>query len=103
LSTVAGTNWLTVGDAALSFDPLSSAGIAKGLRWGIGAAAVIRRQLDGERGVCTIYQREVYTAFNDYLRTQATDYRMEARWPQSTFWRRRHIGSPTLSNWHEGL
>jgi flavin-dependent dehydrogenase len=103
LSTVAGTNWLTVGDAALSFDPLSSAGIAKGLKWGIGAAAVIRRQLDGERGVCTIYQREVYTAFNDYLRTQATYYRMEARWPQSTFWRRRHIGSPTLSNGHEGL
>lgn len=92
LSAVAGTSWLAVGDAALSFDPLSSAGIVKGLKWGISAAAVIRRQLEGDMKVCTIYQREVYTAFNDYLRTQATYYRMEARWPQSMFWRRRHIG-----------
>jgi flavin-dependent dehydrogenase len=41
LAPVAGDDWLTVGDAAAGFDPLSSQGIAKALRSGIFASYAI--------------------------------------------------------------
>src|SRR5947209_19913475 len=49
LETCKGDGWLAVGDAASTFDPLSSQGIIKGLRSGICAARSICRYLRGHK------------------------------------------------------
>ena len=52
LDAPAGDSWLAVGDAAMSFDPLSSEGISKGLEWGTKAAAVAPALCRGQGSTC---------------------------------------------------
>ena len=93
--TIVGPGWLAVGDAAISFDPLSSAGISKGFKWGIQAAEAIQAHFNGDTTALPYYEQSVIAAFADYLSTRAYYYRQEQRWPDSPFWRRRH--RPLLS------
>lgn len=95
LTSTVGPDWLAVGDAAGSFDPLSSSGILKGLAGGIRAAKAIESHFAGDTESLERYQTEVRQAFDDYLASRAQFYRMENRWPESTFWKRRH--GPVLS------
>jgi flavin-dependent dehydrogenase len=90
LDVAAGEGWLAVGDAAMSFDPLSSEGIAKGLEWGGKAAAAAAAHCRGDRSAVRGYQDDLDRTFADYLATRNRYYRMEKRWPQAPFWRRRH-------------
>lgn len=85
LDTVVGENWLATGDAASTYDPLSSQGIFKGLRSGIFAAYTIL----GGRGDETKYERFIADEFEGYLETRAEFYARELRWPKSPFWQRR--------------
>ena len=54
LSPIAGEGWLAVGDAAASFDPLSSHGIGAALWSGELAAVVLRRFLNGDAAALTV-------------------------------------------------
>jgi flavin-dependent dehydrogenase len=90
LDEMIGVGWLAVGDAAMSFDPLSSAGISKALKWGIRAAEAIQSHFAGETDGLARYEKDVKRAFDDYLSLRAHYYRVEARWPDSIFWQRRH-------------
>lgn len=94
LAGAAGPAWLAVGDAAMSFDPLSSAGIRKGLQGGLQAAATARAWLAGHAGTLERYDEEVESSFGKYLRRRADYYRAERRWPASRFWSRRHRPLP---------
>jgi flavin-dependent dehydrogenase len=90
LESFGGDGWLAVGDAASSFDPLSSQGIPTALRSGIFASYAIRDYLlrgDG-RGLDR-YSRYLSGGFNSYLATKRAFYGNERRWPQRDFWRRR--------------
>ena len=88
LSNLVGSRWVAVGDAAMSYDPLSSQGISKGLQWGI--AESVRKRLEGDRYILQIYQQEIQETFRQYLKTQRQYYQMETRWSSAKFWRRRH-------------
>ncbi len=90
LDRVTGDGWLAVGDAASSFDPLSSQGILKGLRSGIFASYAIGDLLTkgDERGL-TRYERYVREELESYSRVRARYYAEERRWPESPFWQRR--------------
>jgi flavin-dependent dehydrogenase len=84
-------DWLAVGDAATAFDPLSSQGIVKSLRAGIFASYAIADLLgkaDAE-GLAR-YESFVHREFDVYLRSHAQYCAAEQRWPDSSFWRRRH-------------
>ncbi len=94
LTVTGGEGWLAVGDAAMAFDPLSSAGIRKGLTWGIRAAEAMEAYLGGDTGATARYDGEVHAAFDAYLDQKAHYYRMERRWPASPFWARRHAPMP---------
>jgi flavin-dependent dehydrogenase len=85
-----GDGWICCGDAAQTYDPLSSFGIAGALRDGIDAAQTILRGLDGDASA--LAERDVKRRhdFAGYLRTQHRYYRAEGRWPDSPFWKRRH-------------
>jgi flavin-dependent dehydrogenase len=83
---------LPVGDAVSSFDPLSSQGIVKALRSGIFASYAIADcfvRFDGGQG-CARYAALMQREFAAYRRTFHDYYRRERRWPDSSFWRRRH-------------
>ncbi len=93
LNTLLDRNWLAVGDAAAAFDPLSSQGVCKALESGIRAAQVIRDYLGGEGTALRDYADEMEESFDHYLFMRNKYYGLERRWPHSSFWRRRWLGS----------
>ena len=89
LERVAGEGWLAVGDAASTFDPVSSQGIIKGLRSGVCAARTICRYLRGRKAALQDYADFIEREYSNYLNARSNYYRLEQRWPDSSFWQQR--------------
>jgi flavin-dependent dehydrogenase len=89
LSSVIGESWLAVGDAAVSFDPLSSQGIVTALECALGAAGAIAAHLSGDRSALRGYARRITARYRQYLVERAQYYGAERRWSTSPFWQRR--------------
>jgi flavin-dependent dehydrogenase len=85
-----GVGWLAVGDAALAFDPLSSQGIANALEHGKRAAASIAAHVLGDHASLETFARDLQRGYAAYRSTRTRYYRLETRWRQSMFWKRRH-------------
>ena len=91
-----GEDWLAIGDAALAFDPLSSQGLFNALYTGLAGAEAAYRYLQAERGALDEYGGEVDRIDQAYRKHLAAWYRLESRWPESEFWkRRRGCATPT--------
>jgi flavin-dependent dehydrogenase len=84
----AGPDWISVGDATCSFDPMSSLGIYKAIDSATRACDSI---VDALRGRANLngYQSWSHEVFEAYLGTRRKLYGRERRW-SSTFWRRRN-------------
>ncbi|MDA1312772.1 MAG: NAD(P)/FAD-dependent oxidoreductase [Acidobacteria bacterium] len=89
LETMAGSNWLAVGDAAVSYDPLSSCGIVTAMAGGMEAAAAIERQMSGDDGATERYSAHMRRSYERYRSMIAAYYRDETRWANHPFWKRR--------------
>jgi hypothetical protein len=89
LASVAGPDWLAVGDAAMAFDPLSSQGLFHALYTGVTSAAAIEQALDGDTLAMTDLARSVEPVWAAYLRTVRHHYDSERRWADRPFWRNR--------------
>jgi flavin-dependent dehydrogenase len=92
LTPCAGPNWLAVGDAAMTLQPLASAGIAKALR--DSQLAVNAIGSDGQD-----FNRRCEMEFDDYSAILLKHYGLETRWPSSDFWtlfRRPRLGGEAL-------
>lgn len=89
LDQVTGRGWLAVGDAASSFDPISSQGIYKALADGVQAGDAVAACLGGSDGELVHYQAAVKTRFADYVDGRNHFYGLEQRWPGSPFWMHR--------------
>lgn len=90
MNPIVGDGWLAVGDAAATFDPLSSQGIYKALSSGIFASYAILDWFKGEPAGLERYAALQHRDFQQYLGTRANYYALEQRWPNSRFWKRRH-------------
>jgi flavin-dependent dehydrogenase len=85
---IAGSNWLALGDAALSFDPLSSHGVTNAVYSAQRAAAAIEAALNGGgAGALQEYEATLTAIFGQYLQSKDQLYRQERRWPHAAFWR----------------
>lgn len=93
LERVTGVGWVAVGDAAVSFDPLSSQGILTALFTGLRAGQAIDRALAGDPTGLDGYVRRVDEIDRAYRRHRAVYYAAEGRWPDRPFWRRRLGGT----------
>ncbi len=94
---VHGQNWIAVGDAASTFDPLSSQGIYKAIRSGLFGAYAISDFLSGVDQSFNKYERYVSEEYDEYLKKRAEFYNSVKRWPTSDFWnRRQEILSPLV-------
>lgn len=90
LVSPAGDGWIAAGDAAISFDPLSSHGILNALHTGTLAGGAVHAHLSGDADAVRAYARHVDAVYAAYLRHLHAFYAMERRWPDHPFWSRRH-------------
>lgn len=90
LTQCTGDDWVAAGDAATTYDPLSSQGILKALRSGKIASFVALDALEG-RDSGSRYEELVRSEYEDYCDSKRLFYRQEQRWPHSPFWQRRHV------------
>ncbi|MEN3331103.1 MAG: hypothetical protein V7641_468 [Blastocatellia bacterium] len=96
LDKMVGEGWLAAGDAATTFDPLSSQGIFKALRSGILASYAILDYFKGNRSGLERYEAALMQEYESYLETRLEYYSQERRWPHSPFWQRRHDRSSAV-------
>ncbi|QJB34878.1 lysine-epsilon-oxidase maturase LodB [Chitinophaga oryzae] len=82
-------NFLAAGDAALSFDPISSMGIGFAISSACHAALAADQQLQGNAAGIISYHKDLRQHFQQYLQVKASFYRKEQRWKTAPFWIRR--------------
>jgi flavin-dependent dehydrogenase len=83
-----GDGWIAVGDAAQSFDPLSSLGIYKALDSASRACDFLVNGRNGKARDAS-YAHWSEQVFRSYRRQRAEHYRIQRRWSGSQFWDRR--------------
>jgi flavin-dependent dehydrogenase len=89
LHQAGGKDWVAVGDAVASYDPISSSGIPRALASGIHGAFIAVDSLFSRGELLTTYAQAIEQDFKQYLQTQWQYYQRETRWPESIFWARR--------------
>jgi len=87
LTEVSGEHWAAIGDAALSFDPLSSQGMFNAMASAMQLSSLIKDH--GFNSVTsTSYQAQTEQIWSHYLNHRNLFYRAETRW-DTPFWTRR--------------
>jgi flavin-dependent dehydrogenase len=97
LSSVAGQQWVALGDAALSLDPLSSQGMFNAMAGAAQLADLIKEInfINRQDSLRTNQFEKIYTYQMDqiwahYMKHKQLFYRAETRWKEASFWKRRH-------------
>jgi flavin-dependent dehydrogenase len=90
LEPCAGPGWMAIGDAAISFDPLSAQGLLNAMFTALAAAEVLDRHFNGDDNAAHHYPKVIGNIYDAYSRHLRTHYQAERRWPNSIFWQRRH-------------
>ena len=86
---IAGNNWLALGDAAMSFDPLSSHGITNAIYTASKASEAIEKKLTiADTEAFPEYGETMQTIFQQYLQSKNQLYQQEVRWKEESFWKR---------------
>ena len=88
-----GDHWLAVGDAAFSYDPISSYGITSALASGYYGAHAIASKLSGEEAAFMSYHYILQNGTMPYLQKLTNQYSMEKRWPNSYYWKNRLLSN----------
>jgi len=92
LDRIAGDGWIAAGDAAAAFDPLSSQGIATAISSGMDVAQTVASWSRGDHRALAAYASRIRQNYTRYLANREAYYRMEPRWPDSSFWASRATG-----------
>lgn len=87
--TIAGPDWVALGDAAATYDPLSGRGVSAAMSKGCGLARAVK-SYPSISTAGAAYARAEADAFADYLKMRGVTYGRERRWSHSSFWQRRH-------------
>jgi flavin-dependent dehydrogenase len=81
-----GKNWIAVGDAAYSYDPISSYGITSALASGYYAGHALAGSLNNQKDAMQAYHYVLENAFDAYSQNLESHYALEQRWTESLFW-----------------
>lgn len=97
LEHVVGQQWAALGDAAISFDPLSSQGMfhamanAMQLKTLLVTSAIVHAHTpQKEETFQKKYTQQLEAIWNQYVHHKNIFYGAETRWRESVFWKRRH-------------
>jgi len=98
LDQAAGKQWAALGDAAMSFDPLSSQGMFNGLAGALQLAELIIESGLAAEGEATKmdslakkHQYQMDQIWEHYVGHKNIFYNQERRWTNSIFWKRRSM------------
>jgi flavin-dependent dehydrogenase len=91
-----GDNWIAVGDAAFSYDPISSYGITSALASGFYAGHALASKLHNQEDAMATYRFIVEKAFQAYSEKLRNHYALENRWKKSIYWKNRFKIMETL-------
>ncbi|UTD14600.1 FAD-dependent oxidoreductase [Tenacibaculum mesophilum] len=96
LEQVTGKQWVALGDAAMSFDPLSSQGMFNAMANAMQLQKLLIKydfikDLDStkEGKFNILYENQLQQVWNHYLKHKNFFYSTETRWKEATFWKRR--------------
>lgn len=89
LSPCYGDGWLAAGDAAATYDPLSSFGIGSAVDGARRAAGAVVDSLNGDATAFARYAGTITESYARYLKMWRAYYAEERRWPEAPFWKRR--------------
>jgi len=88
LQHFSGEGWVAVGDAAMSFDPLSGRGILSAMQSGTRAAQMVV----GDCGLSRAKMERWYERlWEEFFKRRRIYYSIEQRWGNATFWQRRSL------------
>ncbi|WP_299997095.1 tryptophan 7-halogenase [uncultured Cedecea sp.] len=80
-------HWIAVGDAAVSFDPLSSQGIYNAIYTGLRGAEAVNTALNtNDHSLLSQYNERIKSIRDAYRREVSQYYRQEQRWSRHRFW-----------------
>jgi flavin-dependent dehydrogenase len=86
-----GKQWIAVGDALCTYDPLTSFGITNALVSGHNAANAISGFLDGNIDSLSEYITSQMALFDKSVALLQNQYQSEQRWFKHPFWERRQL------------
>ncbi|MCC9071247.1 NAD(P)/FAD-dependent oxidoreductase [Flavobacterium sp. F-65] len=86
-----GKQWIAVGDALCTYDPLTSFGITNALVSGHNAANAISDSLNGNTDSLSEYITSQMALFNKSVALLQNQYQSEQRWHKHPFWERRQL------------
>lgn len=96
LEKVAGTQWIAIGDAAISFDPLSSQGMFNAMATAMQASESLQslnfiKEESSEKATLFVnsYTNQIEAIWSHYLKHRTLFYSAESRWKEDSFWKRR--------------
>ncbi|MEE3998765.1 tryptophan 7-halogenase [Tenacibaculum sp. FZY0031] len=96
LEQVAGKQWIALGDAAMSFDPLSSQGMFNAMANAMQLQKLLInydfiKDLNStkEEHFNRLYKNQLQQVWNHYLKHKNFFYSTETRWKEAAFWKRR--------------
>ncbi|MBC7865832.1 MAG: NAD(P)/FAD-dependent oxidoreductase [Bacteroidia bacterium] len=85
---ICGSNWISAGDAAAAFDPLSSQGISTALKMGVKAAGAVAVKLSTDSdSALAAYEKTYNDLFDDYLDQRQKYYASVFAWDTNDFWK----------------
>ncbi|WGH76221.1 tryptophan 7-halogenase [Tenacibaculum tangerinum] len=97
LAEVTGKQWVALGDAAMSFDPLSSQGMFNAMANAMQLQKLLSKydfikdlDSDKEKQFNVMYKQQIQQVWNHYLQHKNFFYSTEMRWKASPFWKRRN-------------
>lgn len=82
-------SWTTIGDAALSCDPLAGDGVVRAVRSAIQSISMITDQLEGNGTTLPDESKLLFENFRDCLDLRCHYYQAERRFKDGIFWKRR--------------
>ncbi len=86
-------NWFAIGDAAMSFDPLSSQGMFNAMASAMQLCdLILDTGIDSEQGksaIAAAYQQQLEQIWQHYEGHKGFYYAQEKRWSNQPFWQRR--------------
>jgi len=91
LEKIIGQNWLAVGDASVTYDPLSSNGILSAINNSIIVGDRIAENVSTKNESFEDYDKKIKADFCSYLVRRNYYYNLEKRWKNNTFWKENQV------------
>ena len=89
LDSMSGTGWLAIGDAAMSFDPLSSHGLCSAIEQAIEAADLLSAH--GHTAIASEFEARRSALFEKYRARRLNFYQDVRRFSGYAFWQNRTL------------